>query len=119
MRYGVHPDESRIYRTDGGLEITRKDSLKDLGIVESDSGRFSEHIEAAVSKCRRQAWWLRLRTFETRDPLPMITLYKLLVVPIAEYFCQLWKRAAIGDIAKLEGVQRTFTSRISDLPDLD
>ena len=118
LRYGVHPDDNRVYRTEGGLEITRKESLKDLGVVVSDSGGFSEHIEAAVSRCRRQAGWI-LRTFETRDLLPMLTLYKSLVVPIAEYCCQLWNPAAIGDIAKLEGVQRTFTSRISGLQCFD
>ena len=56
--------------------------------------------------------WI-LRTFKTREPLPMLTLYKSLVVPLLEYCCQLWSPATPGDIRKIEAVQRTFTYRIS------
>ena len=49
----------------------------------------------------------------------MLTLHKSLVVSMAEYCCQLWNPVVIGDIAKLEAVQRSFTSRISGLQCLD
>ena len=62
--------------------------------------------------------WI-LRVFNTRDPAPMMMLYRSLVVPIAEYCCQLWNPAAIGQIAAIEGIQRTFTSKIAGLQDLN
>ena len=42
----------------------------------------------------------------------MLTLYKTMVLPHLEYTCQLWCPNKIGDIRKIEAVQRTFTSKI-------
>ena len=47
----------------------------------------------------------------------MMALYKSLVVPIAEYCCQLWNPAAIGLIS--DSFQRTFTSKITGVQHLD
>jgi hypothetical protein len=55
--------------------------------------------------------WIR-RTFRTREAEPMITLFRALVIHILEYCRQLWTPFTLGAIRQLEGVQRTFTSRI-------
>ncbi|KAG0697989.1 hypothetical protein GWK47_026160 [Chionoecetes opilio] len=49
----------------------------------------------------------------------MLTLYKSLVVPLLEYCCQLWSPWKVGEKQSLEAVQRSFTSKISAVRDLD
>ena len=114
LRYGNHPMEEKTYKTPDGMDISFMRSVKDLGIEVQADAKFTEHIDKIVNKCRRQIGWI-LRTFTTREPEPMLTLYKALVVPIAEYCCQLWCPVAVGQIASIEGIQRTFTSRIAGL----
>ena len=49
----------------------------------------------------------------------MLTLYKSMVVPLTEYCSQLWSPHALGDIRKLESVQRSFTARVAGIGHLD
>lgn len=55
--------------------------------------------------------WI-LRAFHTRRESPMLTLYRSLVIPLLEYCCQLWHPWRPHEAKALEGVQRTFTSKI-------
>ena len=112
VRYGNHPARDKMYKSEAGTEILMKAEVRDLGVWVENNAKFTKHITETVSKCRRFTGWI-LRTFETRDPMPMLVLYKSLVLPIAEYCCQLWNPSAIGDITKIEGIQRTFTSKIA------
>ena len=76
------------------------------------------HIHNVVKKARSQTGWI-LRTFRTRKTLPMLTLYKSLVVPLLEYCCQLWSPWRVGEKQALEAVQRSFTNRITAVQHLD
>ena len=49
----------------------------------------------------------------------MMTLFKSLVRSLLEYCCPLWIPHKVSDIAALESVQRTFTSKIWGLQHLD
>jgi hypothetical protein len=49
----------------------------------------------------------------------MLTLYKSLILNILEYCCPLWSPHRIQDIAKIEAVQRRFTSKISAVANLN
>ena len=49
----------------------------------------------------------------------MITLYKSLVRSILEFNSPVWNPTKIGEIQPIEGVQKTFTSRISASKDDD
>ena len=55
--------------------------------------------------------WI-LRTFTTRETLPMLTLYKTLIIPHLDYCSQLWNPHSAGEITKLENVQRNFLKKI-------
>ena len=72
---------------------------------------FSHHINCTTKTGTKLTGWI-LRTFQTREVACMLTLWKALVLPKLEYCYQLWILYKIGDIVKLEGLQRTFTSRI-------
>lgn len=118
LRCGKHPAVDVEYRTGGSIPIPFKDNVKDLGILVQKDAKFDLNIGEVCKKSRRQAGWI-LRTFKTREPLAMLTLYRALVLPIAEYCCQLWSPAAIGMIKEIEGIQRTFTSRIRGMEHLN
>ena len=63
------------------------------------------------------AW--ALNVFNTREAGVMVTLYKSLVRSRLEYCFPLWCPTKLGDIRALENVQRSFTSKIDGLRDVD
>ena len=56
--------------------------------------------------------------FRTREPKPLVTLFKSFVLPHLEYCCVLTSPYKATDIAAIESVQRTFTAKIKGLQDL-
>ena len=55
--------------------------------------------------------WI-LRTFQSRTPEVMLTLWKSLVLPILDYCSQLWCPSKVGEIQQLEEIQKAFTRKI-------
>ena len=51
----------------------------------------------------------------SRNRLPMITLWKSLVVPIHDYCSQLWSPLKIGDVQKLDILQWYFIKKINNV----
>ena len=94
-----------------GAYIEECRQVKDLGVVMQNDGLFTAHIGEVVSTARNQAAWI-LRAFSSRNIEVMLVLYKSLVLPRLEYCSVLWSPSRLGDVQALEGVQRTFTSRI-------
>ena len=95
-------------------EIREFDEIKDLGVILQSDASFSTHIQRMVGSARNQASWI-LRTFDSRGPEIMLILYRSLVLPHLEYCSVLWSPSSVGDIQALEGVQRTFTSKITSV----
>ena len=77
----------------------------------SSNGSFSEHINKTCEKARDMCSWI-LRTFSSRSPLLMTTLWKALVQPILDYCSQLWCPIQPGQIKQLEEIQKSFTRKI-------
>ena len=71
-----------------------------------------------ATKARAIASWA-LSAFKARDKTTMLTRCKSLVRSQLEYCCPLWNCHKVTDIQVLEGVQKTFTSRIWGLQHLD
>lgn len=120
MMYNTRPHTTvaHVYTAQDETSIATKEHVRDLGVTLSSDGSFSMHIINVTKKARGQVGWI-LRTFKTRDSLPMLTLYKTLVLPLLEYCCQLWSPWKVGDKQLLEGVQRSFTSKITAVNHLD
>ena len=106
------------YKAHDGSDITTKENVKDLGVTLSCDATFTTHINSVTKKARSQAGWI-LRVFQTRDTLPMLTLYKSLVLPLLEYCCQLWSPWKAGEKQSLEAIQRSFTSKISAVREMN
>ena len=114
LRYGTNNElkESTTYTTPKGLPIEAKTEVKDLGVVMSDDNKFNKQIDQVITKAKNMASWI-LRTFRTRARVPMLTLYKSLVLPILEYCSVLWCPLSVGNKQKIEAVQWSFLRKIT------
>ena len=79
------------------LSKRERDHLKDLGVTVCRDGTFKKHIQTMVKTAQNQCSWT-LRTFMTREVIPMLTLWKSLVQCKLHYCSQLWSPARKGDI---------------------
>ena len=111
IKYGPAVVES-TYQTAKGKEIECKKSIKDLGITFENNLSFQTHINNTISKGNKIAGWC-LRTLKNRSIDVMITLLKQLVVPQLEYASIIWSPTDQRSIAKIESVQRLFTSKFA------
>ena len=81
--------------------ISEKEIVKDLGVLMSNSTTFKEQISAVIEKGKDMSSWI-LRTFQSRNKMEMLTLWKTLVLPIIEYCSILRLPIHICDIQALE-----------------
>ena len=107
-------EPDRWLLTGDGVKMEKPETVRDLGVMIQNNGSFTNNIEHVVKKAYRQIAWI-MRTFKSRDQDCMITLYKATVLPMLEYCSQLWSPVKLGDIRKLENVQRNFTRRIEGM----
>ena len=110
--------ETLLYKVSGDVTLYPVEHVRDLGVMVSSDLSWSRHISNMVAKARSTLSWV-FSVFKTRDRMVMITLYKSLVRSLLEYCCPLWDPVKVTEIQLLEGVQRTFTSQIGGLKDLN
>ena len=120
IRYGItrEAQTEAVYKSSTGSIITEKAQVRDLGIMMSNTGQFKDHIHHTTTEAKKQCSWI-LRTFCTREKLPMLTLWKSLVQSRLEYCSQLWCPLQTGDIQNIEMVQRSFIRKITDCRSLN
>ena len=109
LRYGNNSiiKENTCYKTPLGDPIKEVEHAKDLGIIMSNNGTFRHHVSKVVNTANQLCGWV-LRTFKTRNKVPMLMLWKTLIRPKLEYCCQLWCPTQTGDKQALEQIQRSF-----------
>ena len=119
LRYGNNSGikENSSYTTPTGDPIKIVESAKDLGITMSSSGTFRKQISNVTNTASQLCGWV-LRTFKTRQRIPMLMLWRSLIRPKLEYCCQLWSPTQKGDIQNLEQVQRSFIRKIAGVQQL-
>jgi len=113
LRYGKNQDIKEATNYIGPLknQIQEKQSVRDLGIMINNTMTFTDHITKVCNKAKQICGWIQ-RTFKTRDKEIMRTLWNSLVQPHLDYCSQLWAPHKIGEIQKLEAIQRQYTSKI-------
>ena len=72
---------------------------------------FKQHIDNMCQSAKNMCS-LILRTFQSRSPDVMLTLWKSMVLPILDYCSQLWSPTKVGEIQQIEQVQKNFTRKI-------
>ena len=119
LRYGPNAvvKEQTHYLSPSGEKIETKAFVKDLSVLMSDDCVFKQQINTVywIEKAKNLISWI-LRTFSSRSPTTMITLYKSLVIPIVEYCSVLWSPSAVSLIQRLEEIQKSFLKQIKGTP---
>ena len=120
IRYSSTRNENPLphsYTSNANTQIESKSHIRDLGVTMSDDATFTAYISEKVKAMKSKIGWI-LRTFQTRDRRPMLTLWKSLVLSEHDYCCQLWNPHRIGQIQSLDQVQYFFTRKIYGLATL-
>ena len=110
--------EVEPYKTPSENDITPSSKVKDLGVVGSDDLLFREHIDGLVTSSKIMQGML-LRTFATRQEIPMMTMYNTYIRSKLEYCSLVWSPSQQKYINKLERVQKNFTSKIEGIEHLN
>ena len=105
------------YLAADGTVITPQPKVKDLGVTITHDLSWSPHITSTTEDARKILSWI-FSVFFDRSATTLLPLYQTLVRSRLEYCSALWNPSKIEDIKQLEGVQRTLTSRISEVKHL-
>ena len=121
LRYG--PDEeiknNTLYFTDNYEHIIERfSSLRDLGVILSEDGKFDNHIEKVSKQVRQKVGWI-LRSFYTRKIGHLKHLWKTLVQCHIDYCSQLYMPGQAGGMQAIERLFYNFTSKIPDIRVMD
>ena len=109
-----------VYKDPSDNVINEKTHIKDLGVYISNNLTWKRQVDEVVSKARAMTGWI-LRTFSTREKVPLMTLWMSQVRPILDYCSALWspEPSNFKEIDVLEDSLRTFTRQINGMEGLD
>ena len=114
LRYGSNEElkTDTLYFTDNTENIIERfSSLRDLGVILSDDGKFDSHIEKVSKTVRQKVGWI-LRTFYTRRTDHLKHLWKTLVQCHIDYCSQLYFPGQAQGKQDIEKLFYNFTSKI-------
>ena len=97
-----------------GVELAEVNNEKDIGITVSSNLKPSKHCEEAANRARAVLGQIS-RCFHYRDRKVFLRLYIQYVRPHLEFSCSVWSPWLVGDIAKIESVQKKAVGMISGL----
>ena len=115
MRYGKNDQlkNETNYQTPNKIPIETKNDVKDLGVIMSNTCLFTNQINKIIEKAKNLIAWI-FRAFKTRKYNAMITLYKVLILPVLEYCSVLWCPTGHGQIQLLETIQWSFLRKFAN-----
>ena len=116
MRIGA-PVVDRPYSI-SGAPIPFVNSCKDLGILISSNLKFHEQTGSVVNRATRMVNVI-LSNFVSKDPNLLLRMFNIYVLSIMSYACEVWYPGFVGDVSRLEHVQRFFTSKINGCQNLN
>ena len=101
----------------GGAPLKLVKTHRDLGVLVDSSLRFHPHISEVVRKASGLANQI-LRSTVCRSPIFMVTLFISHIRPILDYCSTVWCQGYLGDVRRLESVQRRWTSQVAGMAGL-
>ena len=117
LRYGTNVEikESTSYLTPGYEDIVEvKENLRDLGVIMSDDGTFSNHINQVCSKVKQKCGWI-LRTFSNRQTHFLKMMWKTLVQGHVDYCSHLYMPSKLSELQQIENLQIWYTRKIPEV----
>jgi hypothetical protein len=94
-----------------GEQIQKVDSVRDLGITLRNDLTWKTHICNIVQKAFYTAHKI-LYSFSTNNLRTLLRAYKVFVRPLLEHNSVIWSPYFIGDIKKIESIQKFFTKKL-------
>ena len=98
--------------------ISKIDEVKNLGVLFNFKLNFSSHISNVISKAKHRIFLLK-KCITSGDAVNLIKGFRVYVLPILDYNSQIWSPYKLGDISKIESVQRTFLKYLRGYEGLD
>ena len=106
----VNDDSFKLY----DQTVQSVNTVRDLGVQFCSNLTFTSHINTIVAKAHARASLIH-KCFLSKDATTLTKAFITYVRPILEYASVIWSPYHIGEIAKLESVQRRFTKRLVGL----
>ena len=107
-------NDTSLFSADYNDIIEPNDWVRDLGIAVNNRANFRTQRDQALIKIKKKAGWI-LRTFGSRDPRLLRSLWKALVQPLVDYCGQLWHPTNVGEVQELEQLLRAYTRKVEGL----
>ena len=117
IQYGTNEELKQSYSLGTEKTLEKSSELKDLGVTVSEDLNWLKHITKVTNEGKKFTAWI-LRSFKTRSQV-VLQLFKMFVISKLEYASPLWMPYLKKDIEKIEGLQRTFTSKLNGLENLN
>ena len=112
-------DSTMLFTPDYSSPIEEFEVVRDLGLMLDSDGSFSTQRLLAQKKALQKCSWV-LRTFRSREPELLKSLWKSLIQPIQDYGSQVWSPVGrSGEIAWQEKPLRLLTRRMRGLSHLN
>ena len=111
--------KEHLYNNDGNrIELEQSDGEKDIGVFVDENLSFNKHIQNQVNKANSIMGLIR-RTYTYLDEQSFKFLFQALVRPHIEYAEAVWSPFKVGDIEKIENVQRRATKQVPTLKNME
>ena len=117
LRYGPHENikENTIYFTEDMEEVIQQcSSLRDLGVIMTDNGKFDDHIDKVSKTVRQKMGWI-MKSFHTRRVDILKQLWKTLIQCHIDYCSQLYMPGQAQGMLALEKLFYDFTLKIPEV----
>jgi peroxiredoxin len=104
-----------VYHNDGNrIELEQSDGEKYIGVLVDENLSFNKHIQYQVNKANSIMGLIR-KIYAHLDEQTFKYLFQALVRPHIEYAEAVWTPFKVGDIEKIENVQRRATKQVLTL----
>ena len=117
LHHGHKEELKTNYTLDSKTTLKPSTHVKDLGVTVSEELAWRKHITNVTNEGKKFTFWI-LRSFKTRSTV-LLHLFKSFVISKLEYASPLWMPHMKTDIEKIEALQRTLTSRLDGMENLN